>query len=161
MAASRSASFRFCCSCCRALLVTSSCSSSNSLRPEPNTCTQMSSFITSHASNSGYSEGKYVQKMAPALVPPPQLGEGSSCRMAPLLFDFGTERHEGPDISTRFCCPTSLWRDGKQKERTKNKTKDVQRADRLQLPNLPPVHLSRDRHQEKEAETKRRSNCYL
>jgi len=42
---------------------------------------------------------------------PPQLGEGSSCRMALLLFDLGTERHDGPDISTRFCCPTSLWKD--------------------------------------------------
>lgn len=39
------------------------------------------------------------------LAPPP----GSSCRMAPLLFDLGTERHEGPDIGTRFCWPTSLW----------------------------------------------------
>lgn len=35
MAASRSASLRFCCSCWRALLATSSCSSSSSLRPEP------------------------------------------------------------------------------------------------------------------------------
>lgn len=34
MAASRSASLRFCCSCCRALLATSSCSSSSSLRSE-------------------------------------------------------------------------------------------------------------------------------
>lgn len=42
----------------------------------------------------------------PTLAPQP--GHGSSCRMAPLLFDLGTERQEGPDISARFCCPTSL-----------------------------------------------------
>lgn len=48
------------------------------------------------------------QKHTPALVPPLQVGGGSSCRMALLLLDLGTERHEGPDISTRFCCPTSL-----------------------------------------------------
>lgn len=38
----------------------------------------------------------------------PQPGHGSSCRMAPLLLDLGTDRQEGPDISARFCGPTSL-----------------------------------------------------
>ena len=28
--------------------------------------------------------------------------------MAPLLLDLGTKRQEGPDISARFCCATSL-----------------------------------------------------
>lgn len=28
-----------------------------------------------------------------------QLGEGSSCRMAPLLLDLGTERQDGPKVN--------------------------------------------------------------
>lgn len=74
-----------------------------------------------------------MHKYTPALVPPPQLGEGSSCRMAPLLFDLGTERHEGPDISTRFCCPTSLWRDRKSKQRERKPEKETKRGTMLRL----------------------------
>ena len=80
------------------------------------------------ASYSRVSKFRCVHGHVPALVPPPQLGEGSSCRMAPLLFDLGTERHEGPDISTRFCCPTSLWRQ-REREGGKKGGKDVESAD--------------------------------
>lgn len=50
MAASRSASLLFCCSCWRALLATSSCSSSSSLRPEP-----ANPANAAHQSNACYS----------------------------------------------------------------------------------------------------------
>ncbi|KAF3853784.1 hypothetical protein F7725_014472 [Dissostichus mawsoni] len=94
-----------------------------------------------------------MQEHTPVLVPPPQLGEGSSCRMAPLLFDFGTERQEGPDISTPTLHPldqTRLVFHPSQRRRGR-RTHCPPAAQRpglsdqpkpcLTLPNLPPFSL--------------------
>ena len=106
------------------------------------TCAETDEIIgqSGEAGYSRVSKFKCVHGYVPALVPPPQLGEGSSCRMAPLLFDLGTERHEGPDISTRFCCPTSLWRQRERRQRERECGEKMLRVRIIQLQTNMSTH---------------------